>query len=47
MPKKRKDYSDEMKWNVKDLFAIEEDFENEFKALEQELPKYKKYLREC
>ncbi len=43
MPKKRKDYSDEMKWNVKDLFAIEEDFENEFKALEQELPKYKKY----
>ena len=43
MPKKRKDYSDEMKWNVKDLFATEEDFENEFKALEQELPKYKKY----
>ena len=43
MGKKRAEYSENLKWNVKDLFTSKEAYEEEYQALEQDLAKYAKY----
>lgn len=40
---KREEYKEELKWNVKDLFASTNDYENAFKDLESKIEKYKEY----
>ncbi len=43
MGKKRAEYSENLKWNVKDLFTSKEAYEEEYQALEQDLAKYAKF----
>lgn len=43
MAKKRTEYSENLKWNVKDLYETEEDYQKDFADLEQKLPLFAKY----
>lgn len=41
--KKRKDYAEELKWNVLDIYKSEEEFNDAFKTLDDALENYAKY----
>ena len=43
MSKNRNNYSDDLKWNVKDLYASDKDFLKKMEELEKKLPTIKKY----
>lgn len=43
MSKNRNNYSDDLKWNVKDLYASDTDFLKKMEELEKKLPTIKKY----
>lgn len=43
MAKKRTEYSENLKWNVKDLYETEEAYQKDFDDLEQHLPLFAKY----
>ena len=43
MAKLRKNYPDNLKWNVKDLYATKADYEKSFKKLENSLKEYSKF----
>lgn len=43
MSKPRKDFSDKLKWNVKDLYKSDEEYEKECESLEKDLENYLKF----
>lgn len=43
MSKKREDYSEEIKWNVKDLYKTEEEYNKAYKNLENDIKKYESF----
>ena len=43
MAKLRKDFEDELKWNVKDLYQTEEDYEKDYQYVKEHLQDYLKY----
>ena len=43
MGKARKEYSEDLKWNVKDLYQTEDDFWKDYQFIEEHLEDYKKY----
>ena len=43
MGKKRNEYTDNLKWNVNDIYATKQDYEREYKKLEDNLKEYEKY----
>ena len=45
MAKLRKDFEDELKWNVKDLYQTEEDYEKDYQYVKEHLQDYLKYQR--
>lgn len=43
MSKKREEFSEELKWNVKDLYTTEEEYQFEYNTLQENLKKFKNY----
>ena len=43
MAKPRKDFSDNLKWNVKDLYETINDYNKAYEKLDKELVNYQKY----
>ena len=43
MGKLREEFSEDLKWNVRDLYKTEEDYTKDFKTLEQDIKKYETY----
>ena len=39
MAKKREEYSEQLKWNVKDLYASEKEYKKDFEEVESRLKK--------
>ena len=43
MAKARKDFKEELKWNVKDLYLSEDDYEKDYQYIKDQLKEYEKY----
>lgn len=43
MSKRREEFSEDLKWNVKDLYPVEEEYEKDFSFLQEEMKKIETY----